>query len=212
MKYLWPRPGRTPRLALLVVVGLAAVSLTLTLPAIALPILYGGQLYYAGGDVTIDVLNTNTTYREILALWSGSTAIDIADGSQRGSRVTLTEQQLAALGIGVGDELRFGIRVLDTNHSFVLGPGSRNADGIDHAYVRPGSNSVYVGFEDLYGGGDRDYNDTVFRFSGVTTTAPQFTRAPAAPTATSTGTAPAPTSVILLLSGIGLLSLVYRRR
>lgn len=39
-----------------------------------------------------------------------------------------------------------------------------NPDGIQHvvAYAVPGSPYLLIGFEDLYGGGDMDYNDIVF--------------------------------------------------
>jgi len=41
---------------------------------------------------------------------------------------------------------------------------SINPDGIDHvvAYAMPASPYLLVGFEDLYGGGDRDFNDLLF--------------------------------------------------
>lgn len=210
MKSNWPRLGRAPRLALTLVVGFLALVLTLTLPAAALPFLFGGQVYYAGGDLTIDVLYNNTVYGEVLQLWSGSTAFDIADGSQTGTSVTLTQEQLAGMGIGVGDELQFGIHVLNTSHSFLVGPGSRNIDGIDHAYVREGRFNVFLGFEDLFGGGDRDYNDTIFRLTGATTS-PRHAPAPA-PSPDRTGSVPEPAPAVLLLVGIGVLGYAYRRR
>jgi hypothetical protein len=52
-----------------------------------------------------------------------------------------------------------------------------------------------VSFEDQYGGGDRDYNDTAFVFTNVTTAA-----------------VPEPASVALLLAGLGIVSVVSRRR
>lgn len=208
MKLLWPRPGQMPSLALLVAVALAVVGLTLAFPAMAFLSLFGGQLYYAGGDVTIDVLHSDSAYDEVLQLRSGSSILDVAFGSQVGSSVTLTSQQLADLGIGVGDELQFGIHVVNTDQSFVLGPGSRNVDGLDHAYVRTGRGSVYVGWEDLLNGGDRDYNDTIFRFSGVTTSTPHFGVAPAG----AASSVPEPAALLLVLSGIGILGFAYRRR
>lgn len=97
-----------------------------------------------------------------------------------------------------GDELIFGIYVNNTGDIFKTGPGSRNADGLAHALVDFQSNGVaIVGFEDLYGGGDRDYNDCVFKFSGAI--------APNQPTAT-----PIPAAVLLF--GSGLAGLVGLRR
>lgn len=42
--------------------------------------------------------------------------------------------------------------------------GDRNWDGLDHmiAFGLPGSPFLVLGFEDLMGGGDRDYNDLLF--------------------------------------------------
>ena len=207
MKFQSPQFGRTSGLALLLVAGVFALGLMLTIPAMAVPVLFGGQMYYAGGNLTIEVLHSDTVYGEVLRLWSGETAYDVADGSQIGSTVTLTQAQLAGMGIGVGDELRFGIRVLNTNHDFLVGPGSRNLDGLDHAYVRFGKSGASVGFEDLYGGGDRDYNDTIFRFTGVTASPTSIGRAPGATTSV-----PAPAPVVLLLVGIGALGYAYRKR
>jgi hypothetical protein len=41
---------------------------------------------------------------------------------------------------------------------------SRNSDGLQHvvAFLIPGSRYVMIGFEDIVGGGDLDYNDLVF--------------------------------------------------
>jgi PEP-CTERM motif/Domain of unknown function (DUF4114) len=72
---------------------------------------------------------------------------------------------------------------------------------------------VYAGFEDLYGGGDRDYNDTVFRFTGVSTSATQQTIAPA-PTSSPDAApgVPEPATLFLMLTGIGALGIAYRKR
>lgn len=210
MQHNWSRRGGAPRLAPLLAVLLSAVCLAIPRAAEAIPV-FGGNLYYTGGDVTIEVLHSRTVFDEVLQLRSALGVIDIANGSQTGSLQTLTAAQLAGMGIGVGDELQFGIHVNNTGHDFVLGSGDRNADGIAHAYVRSSpANTYYVGFEDLFGGGDRDFNDTIFRFSGgMSTTASQVAVSEAA---VSTGAAPEPASLMLLLPGAGLLAFGFRKR
>ena len=203
------KPGRFPRLALIVAVGLTVVGLAMSLPALALPSLFGGKLFYAGGDVTINVLHSDTAYDEVLQLRSAVSVLDVGYASKVGSTITLTQQQLADLGIGLGDELQFGLHVLNTNQNFLIGPGTRNIDGLDHAYVRQGRSNVFVAFEDLLGGGDRDYNDVVFRFSGVTT---NYTRPVLPRPDARIGSASAPTGLALMLTGIGLLALANRKR
>jgi hypothetical protein len=67
-----------------------------------------------------------------------------------------------------GEELVFAIAVVGQPLStFKMGPGTRNPDGLAHAVVRQTGERRYdVGFEDLLNGGDRDYDDNTFRFSG----------------------------------------------
>ena len=65
-------------------------------------------------------------------------------------------------------ELVFGIRPLDTGDHWQSGPATRNVDGVVHVAVTyEGDCSWLIGFEDLYGGGDLDYNDVVLRVQGM---------------------------------------------
>lgn len=67
-----------------------------------------------------------------------------------------------------GTELVLGIYVTDTGDHFKSGPGSRNADGVEHVSVTyEGGCAWRIGFEDLYGGGDLDYNDVELRIEGM---------------------------------------------
>lgn len=60
----------------------------------------------------------------------------------------------------VGTELVFAVFVRDTGDVFRSGPAERNPDGEVHAQVTDlGDGSYVVGFEDLWGGGDRDFDD-----------------------------------------------------
>lgn len=88
-------------------------------------------------------------------------------------------------GLNVGDSLIFGLQALvlhynsdnihypNTNY-FFSGAAANNqdvrgwSDGQVHTKVLDlGSNRYLVGFEDIWGGGDRDFNDNVFLFEGI---------------------------------------------
>lgn len=62
---------------------------------------------------------------------------------------------------GAGKPHTFGgTRIFGTWHNNI----ARNADGIQHvvAFLLPDSPYVLIGFEDIHGGGDLDYNDCLF--------------------------------------------------
>jgi len=151
--------------------ALAALVLGLILfhaTATAAPIL-GQQIYYGGGDVQVTVLPYSAAYTSQLILFSTPSPLVIANSSQVGQVVNLGN--LAALyGITPGSELIFGILVLNTGNTFKMGPGGRNPDGVEHVmvdYSEGASGDIaLLGFEDLFGGGDRDYNDAYFQLEG----------------------------------------------
>ncbi len=71
-------------------------------------------------------------------------------------------------GLTVGQEVIFGIYVRNTGETFYLGEGYRNSDGLVHGEVIALGNGTYrVGFEDLKGGGDLDFDDVIFQVQGV---------------------------------------------
>jgi hypothetical protein len=84
-----------------------------------------------------------------------------------------------------GTELVFGIHVRNTGFTYYMGPGVRNPDGLAHAATDNGlppqfppygaipAGFVGVGFEDIFGGGDLDYDDLGFAFSNVRVQAPE---------------------------------------
>jgi hypothetical protein len=69
-----------------------------------------------------------------------------------------------------GTELIFRLYVANTGDNWYSGPAFRNYDGLGHAAVTTVGGRTWVGFEDLYGGGDRDYDDTVFSFDNTRST------------------------------------------
>jgi hypothetical protein len=72
-----------------------------------------------------------------------------------------------------GTELTFRLDVWKTGKRFFTGAGLVNPDGLPHALADTRFDDdlklfvTDVGFEDLFGGGDRDYNDFMFRLTNV---------------------------------------------
>ena len=143
-----------------VALGLALVALILLATPQAThasgPVL-GGQLFSTGTPVTIEVLPASAALTSTLYLLEPE-EVRIATNRDVGTKVTVGPY-------ASGEELVFGIRV--SGSEFRMGPGSRNPDGVVHATVEfQDDGCAIVAFEDLFGGGDRDYNDNVFRFCG----------------------------------------------
>ena len=101
----------------------------------------------------------------------------------------------------MGTELVFSLHVVSTGDRFFTGPASRNPDGVVHARASQWlgtptipTQGVVIGFEDLFGGGDSDFNDYRFVVSNVTVDA-----------------SPIPEPASMLLLGAGLSALGARR-
>ena len=136
-------------------------SLLLTTPGTssAVPSLEA-MLFATGGDVEVEVLPASAGFTSELHLFSPGPDRFIATNRDVGL--------VANLGaFPAGEELLFGIFVRNTGITYFMGPAARNPDGVPHAAVDfLGPGDAIVGFEDLFGGGDRDYDDNVFRFRG----------------------------------------------
>ena len=136
-----------------------AAALVLAAPAEAQGVI-AGQLLATGGTVDIVVQPATAVFTsQLFLLHPDGTRENISRNTEVGKHVTVGP-------FAAGQELVFGITVLN-GPTFFIGPASRNPDGIAHAEVtKTGVRTFLVGFEDVFGGGDRDYDDNVFEFTG----------------------------------------------
>lgn len=104
--------------------------------------------------------------------------------------------------VNAGDILTFQLNVLSTGDTW-YSDKTPNSDGLQHTFSAPFTGDItsgipagtYVGFEDLYGGGDFDYDDEAFIFTNI-----------------SISPVPEPESYIMLIAGLILLVFTIRNR
>ena len=127
--------------------------------------------------------------------------------------------ELSTTGASLGSTAVAGAASL-VDSSGRAGAASRNPDGVAHAIVETISTSPYVtkvGFEDLWGGGDRDFDDLVFSFSNLRTAggspfpSNDTGGSDTTGTAVTSGAVDEPQTLLLFGSGLAVLGLLRRR-
>jgi hypothetical protein len=146
----------------------------------------GDSLVASGGNVIIRFEGSDAGYDSRIRV-NGSAEIFPNHATLVG-----TEWDLGSFAAGTAIDV--ALHVLNTGAVFHSGSGAGNPDGQAHAWVTTDATGrTFVSFEDLVGGGDRDYNDHMFSFLGVTSPVPE------------------PTSIALLLAGLGVLGFLLSR-
>jgi hypothetical protein len=131
----------------------------------------GGKLFVAeDGDVTATFLGSDAGYFNELYLYSPDSPWDTSE--MIFDKDSPSDGSMKDLGsYAAGTELVFRLYVQNTALSYFTGDGSNNPDSLAHARavtsLVDGMYVTKVGFEDLLGGGDLDYNDFMFSLNNV---------------------------------------------
>ena len=187
-------------------VGSVTLFGLLAAPAQATPVLEQ-TLIATGGDVVVTFVSNGAAMAS--ELW-----LDGDNGDELGA---IFDNWTTAVGTSMnlgsfadGTELVFKLLVEQTGNVFFSGSASRNPDGLVHAVLESATGGVLVGFEDLFGGGDRDYDDLVFAFTNVVPTDSAGTTG--AVGATGSVSADEPSNLLMLGGGLSMLVFAIRRK
>lgn len=130
-------------------------------PAPAAP--SNGALVATSDRFSVEILASDSGYANRI-VWS-------SDGFQTTHEIGIDNENVGTvqtIAVARGTPVEFGIVSGDGN-LYRAGPSSLNADGEIHATLSGDADSLTIGFEDLYGGGDRDFNDAIIRVTGLST-------------------------------------------
>jgi hypothetical protein len=191
--------------------SLALVSL-FAAPAQATPILEQ-TLIATGDDVIVTFVSNGATMTS--ELWLEGDAGDEL-GALFNNWTTPVGTSLNLGSFAEGTELVFKLVVGQTGDIFYTGAASRNPDDLVHASLESATGQVLVGFEDLLGGGDRDYDDLVFAFTNVLTADLPSTTDSEGPTGGAAAAAPLtadePSALTMLCGGLSMLVFAIKRK
>lgn len=146
------------------------------------------------GEVILTFLSSEASFSNNLFLEGGSGTILNNQAATAGAQYSLGSFE-------AGSTLSFGLVVENLGVTFFNGLASRNPDNVIHAaYSNVVDNTITIGFEDLFGGGDSDYNDLVFSLTNV-----YSATAPVSPVSE-------PETYAMFMAGLGLMGWSARRR
>lgn len=147
---------------------------------------FWNPVYNAGGTNNLSTYNPVNTGNSLFETRGGCTYAEAKVGNT--CVPTNLGQSREISGLNIGDNLIFGLQALvlhynadnvhypNTNY-FFSGEAANNTDArgwndgrVHTKALNLGNNKYLVGFEDIWGGGDNDFNDNVFLFEGIETT------------------------------------------
>jgi hypothetical protein len=159
------------------------------------------------GSITAYYAGSTAGFSENLGLMINGVKTDVTGLNNKTSVVG----NLLDLGTAkAGDKLTFFIDVLTTKTSY-YSDKSLNSDGVNHVFSAAYGGSAlvpagtYVGFEDMWRGGDFNYFDMSFVFQNVAAI-------DVTPGNSNVGGVPEPSSWAMLIAGFGLTGAAMRRR
>lgn len=155
-----------------------------------------GESLFVGttGEIILTFLSSEATFSSDLFLQGATDSILNNHTATSGTQYSLGNFE-------AGTTLNFGLLVNTIGATFFNGPASTNPDNVIHAaYSDEVGNSITVGFEDLLGGGDLDYNDLVFSLTNV-----YAATTPVSPVSE-------PETYAMFMAGLGLMGWSARRR
>lgn len=146
------------------------------------------------GDVNVTFLYKEAAYLNDLFLTGNPNKIL--------NNQTATIDQVFSLGsFQAGAKIAFDMFVNNTGNTYFTGSPALNPDQQLHAiFSFINEDTIKIGFEDIFGGGDRDYDDLVFKVSNVT-----LGHSAVQPV-------PEPQTYLLMLLGLLLVAQASRRR
>lgn len=161
--------GTSTKLMGSLLLGLLALpGLLFASPILDEPII-GGQMRVAEtGEVTALFLGSHAGYFNSLDVAAPENTLGTIFDKNTDAGSTISLGTFAA-----DTELVFRLHVRNTGLDFFTGDAARNPDGLPHTLAVTSFDELAglyvtdIGFEDLYGGGDEDYNDFAFRLTNV---------------------------------------------
>jgi hypothetical protein len=157
----------------------------------------GDPLVAAGGDIVMRFEGTSANYQSLISVnnveVNGQSLFFPNFTTPIGSTI-----DLGSFTAGMSLDITLHVITPGASNIWHTGAASLNLDNVIHANVIYDYNGeigrVFVGFEDQFGGGDLDYNDHMFSFTGVVTTVPE------------------PGTYSLMMAGLGALAFLARHR